>query len=156
MRLLFYNSEPMKKLSLLFILIISIAFFSCDPAEQYAISFKINGTTPWYSSSAPCFYNSGKIYLNAVSTNPSQYILAWVFDTENPGTYPIDHVVNHLSYGDTITGYYAQSSNPASLTVTEFNTTNKKFVGTFYGKLYNAAKTDSILITDGRFNLVYQ
>jgi len=146
----------MKKLSLILLLIISTVTFSCDPAEQYAVSFKINGTTAWYSGSAPCFYSSGKMYLNAISTNQSQYVLAWVFDTENSGTYPIDHIVNHMSYGDTTTGYYAQSSNPATLEVTEFNPTTKKFVGTFYGKLYNYGKTDSILITDGRFNLVYQ
>ncbi len=146
----------MKKLIFPILLLITIAFSSCDPAEQYAISFKINGTTAWYSATAPCFYNSGKIYLNSTSTNQSQYITAWVFEDETPGTYPIDHIDNHFSYGDTVTGYYAQSSSPATLTVTEFNTTSKKFVGTFNGKLYNSGKTDSILITDGRFNLVYQ
>ena len=94
--------------------------------------------------------------VNAISTNQAQFVTAFEFDNETPGTYPIDHINNFFAYGDTSTGYYAQASNPATLTVTEFNTTDKKFVGTFNGMLYNYGKTDSVLITDGKFNLHYQ
>jgi hypothetical protein len=145
-----------KKIALSIFAIVVLVLSGCDPSEQYPISFKINGTTNWYAASAPCFYSNGKINVNATSTNQSQFITAWQFDNETPGTYPIDHITNHFSYGDTVTGYYAQSTNPATLTVTEFNTSNKKFVGTFSGKLFNSGKTDSILITDGKFDLFYQ
>lgn len=146
----------MSKRLMLFIFATGVLILtSCDPADQYSISYKINGNT-WYASSAACYYSGGKMNVNAISTNQSQFVTAFQFDNETPGTYPIDHITNFFSYGDTATGYYAQASNPATLTVTEFNTADKKFVGTFNGKLFNLGKTDSVLITDGKFNLNYQ
>lgn len=152
------NSEPMKK-SILSIFILGIFILSgCDPADQYPISYKINGT-PWYASSAPAFMTvSNKISVNAISTVQNQKKTIFLFSQYNVGTYQLDHINNDFMYvdSDTSNGWYAQSNNPATLVITEYNASTKKVVGTFYGKLYNSAKTDSVLITDGKFNLNYQ
>ena len=132
--------------------------FGCDPASQYSISYKINGTT-WYSASAPAFMTvSNKISINAISKVQNQNKTVFLFSQYNVGTYQLDHINNDFMYvdSDTSNGYYAQSNNPATLIISEYNSSTKKVAGTFYGRLYNAAKTDSVLITDGKFDLYYQ
>jgi hypothetical protein len=145
----------MKKLTALFSGLLMVALFSCDPASQYPISYKINGST-WYSSSAPAYYASNALSVNAISTLQNQSLTVLYFKQCIPGTFSLDHNNNEFWYGDTVTGYYAQTNNPATLIITEFNTTDKRIVGEFYGQLYNAAKNDSIIITDGKFDLHFQ
>ena len=148
----------MKK-STLFLLatIILICSQGCDPASQYPISYKIDGT-PWYAESAPCFLTGlNNISINATPTVQNQQLSIFYFTQYSVGTHQLDGANNFFQYGaDTTTGYYAQASNPATLNITEFNTSTKKIVGTFFGVLYNQGKTDSIVITDGKFDLHYQ
>lgn len=146
----------MKKLFLSIILLAVFGFYSCDPAEQYPISFKIDGTT-WYAASAPAILTgSNNISINSFSTIQNQSPIAFYFTQYAVGAYQLDHVNNYFQYGDTTTGYYAQSNNPATLVITEFNSSTKKISGEFYGNLYNAAQSDSVLVTDGKFHLYYQ
>ncbi len=148
----------MKKIIITLFISFSLLLIGCDPAEQYPISYKINGTT-WYASSAAAFETTGNnISVNAISTLQNQKKTVFFFTQYNVGTYQLDHINNDFMYvdSDTSNGWYAQSHNPATLIITEFNASDKKIVGEFYGQLYNAALTDSILITDGKFHLFYQ
>lgn len=146
----------MKKFNLIvFTLILILA--GCDPADQYPLSFKFNSTT-WYAASAPTLLTGGKIYINATSItqgqNPigmtlSQYAMVDTFD--------IDSANNAFLFGASLgSGYYAKINNPATLIIKEFNPGNQHIVAEFYGWLSNANRTDSVLITDGKFDLTYQ
>jgi hypothetical protein len=149
----------MKKI--IFIIFSACIMFSCDPADQYPISYKIDGTT-WYAASAPAFITVGNNFsVNGVSTVQNQKKTIFFFTQYNtPGTYLLDNVNNVFMYdddGDTANGgYYAQNVNPGTLKITEFDGSAKRIAGEFYGKLYNMGRTDSILITDGKFRLTFQ
>lgn len=145
-----------KSILILFASVILICSQGCDPSDQYPISYKIDGT-PWYAESAPCFLTgSNNISINATSTVQNQKITVFYLTQYSVGTHQLDNVNNFFQYPDTVTGFYAQASNPATIEITEFNTSSKKIVGTFFGVLYNQGKSDSIVITDGKFNLHYQ
>lgn len=146
--------------SLLFAALVLLGSEGCNPADQYPISYKIDGT-PWYSESAPCLLTGlGNISVNATSTVQNQNLTIFYFTQYSVGTHAIDNIDNFFTYdndGDTTNGgFWAQSHNPATLNITEFNTGTKKIVGTFSGVLYNAGASDSIVITDGKFDLHYQ
>lgn len=141
----------------LFILIIAGFLAGCDPADQYPLSFKYNSTT-WYAGSAPTLLTGGKIYINATSItqgqNPigmtlSQYAMVDTFD--------IDSLNNGFLFGASYgTGYSAKLNNPAKLIIKEFNPAEQHIVAEFYGWLSTYNRTDSVLITDGKFDLTYQ
>jgi len=70
----------MKK-STLFLLatIILICSQGCDPASQYPISYKIDGT-PWYAESAPCLLTGlNNISINATPTVQNQQLSIFYF-----------------------------------------------------------------------------
>jgi hypothetical protein len=146
--------------SFLFAAVVLICSQGCDPSSQYPISYKIDGS-PWYAESAPCLLTGlNNISINATPTVQNQKLTIFYFTQYSVGTHSIDNVNNFFTYdndGDTTNGgYWAKSHNPATVSISEFNTGTKKIVGTFSGKLYNIDNTDSILITDGRFDLHYQ
>lgn len=146
----------MKKVQLLFLaLILMIA--GCDPADQYPISFKY-GTNTWYAASAPTLLTGGKIYINATSITQGQNPISFVLNQyAMVDTFDIDSINNAFLFGAaTSTGYYAKANNPASLIIKEFNPGNQHIVAEFYGWLSTANRTDSVLVTDGKFDLNYQ
>ncbi len=148
----------MKK-SIFSILTLAVILLSgCDPADQYPISFKVNGSTTWYASSAPAILSSGKIYINANSITQGQNPVAFTLGQYAAvDTFDIDSANNAFLYGATLgSGYYAKSTNVAKMIVTEFNPADKHIVANFYGWLSNSNRTDSVLITDGKFDLHYQ
>lgn len=151
----------MNRSILVTLIFVAISLVACDPADQYPISYKIDGTT-WYAASAPAFITVGNNFsVNGVSTVQNQKKTIFFFTQYNtPGTYLLNNVTNVFMYdddGDTANGgYYAQNYNPATLIITEFDGATKKIAGEFYGKLYNAGRSDSILITDGKFHLGFQ
>ena len=144
----------MKKLLFVLFSLSLLALSGCNPADQYAISYKINGS-PWYAGSAPTFLANGRIAVNAVSTNQSQYITVFDFSQLSVGTHSLNKIDNGIYYPDT-TGFYFQPSNPGTLVISKFDSNAKNISGTFSGKMYNAAKSDSITITEGKFDLHYQ
>jgi len=147
----------MKK-SILFpiIFICMILITSCDPASQYPLSLKVNGN-PWYGASSPAFMDTAGIHVNALSTNQSQFPIVFRWEQYTVGTYQLDSVNNYMQYGAPSSGgYYATPGNPGTFVVSEYNAGDKHIVGTFNGMLYNLAKTDSILVSEGKFDLHYQ
>lgn len=147
----------MKKLISAVIITSIFGLFSCDPASQYPISFKVNGTA-WYASSAPTLLAGGKIYINANSITQGQNPVAFsISDYAVVDTFDLDSATNAFLFGASLSsGYYAKAYNPAKIIIKQFDLADKHIVAEFYGRLYNANDNDSILITDGKFDLHYQ
>jgi len=132
---------------------------ACDPAEQYPISYKYNGNT-WYAASAGAsITNTNKFYVDALPTVQNQRHTVFVFtDYATPGTYALTDTSNIIMYtndGVLANSHYTHRHNPATLIITSFDSGAKKLTGEFHGYLFNQALTDSLLITDGKFNLKY-
>lgn len=147
----------MKNLKLFLTAAICFLLVNCDPAEQYPVSFKYNGTS-WYAVSSPAIVTGGKLYINANSTNQAQNPISMTLTQYTVlDTFDLDSATNAFLFGQSFaTGYYAKSSNPAKIIIKEYNAGDKHVVADFYGWLFNFNHVDSVLITDGRFDLRYQ
>ena len=147
----------MKKLVSVISIAMVLMIAGCDPASQYPVSFKVNGAT-WYASSAPAAFGGGKILINANSITQGQNPISFsISQYAIIDTFLLDSINNGFLYGATpSSGYYAKMQSPATIIIKEYNPTDKKIVADFYGWIYNMANTDSVLITDGKFDLHYQ
>ncbi|MBE2247646.1 MAG: hypothetical protein IAE67_10345 [Candidatus Competibacteraceae bacterium] len=145
----------MKKLH--FIFIMSVLVWGCDKSEQYAVTARIDGVE-WISKGAvPAILTANGLLINA--SNPTQSPIAISIDDlvyNVIGSHPIDSTNNAFLYGSSITtGYFAKPSNPGALNITEVDASEKRVKGTFELMTYSLAG-DSVHVTDGTFNIVYQ
>lgn len=147
----------MKKLIFTCLSVVVLALSSCDPADQYPISFKVNGS-PWYANAAPTYLVSGKILINATSITQGQNPIAFsLTQYAMVDTFELDSANNAFLFGASLgSGYYAKAHHPATIIIKEFNPSDKHIVAEFYGHIFNSSSNDSVLITDGKFDLHYQ
>jgi hypothetical protein len=157
------------KLFILPALFFSLIFATCeknpipDPNDFY-FQCKINGKTyiPGMGNGLTCElledttlllggnlgYESlgiGIINVTGQSIIPTTYIL-----NDNPrqsGDYDNSPLVNDI--------YKTDATHTGQLTITTLDKTNKIIQGTFYFKAYNAYRSDSVSVTEGKFRLHY-
>ncbi len=136
---------------------ITIGTFSCDPADNYALSARINGQL-WVSEKGVAAYmGSQALVMNALSnTKPS---MALSIKSLSVGTHPLDSINNGFLYtfqGDQQSGHYATTAHPGELVISEHDTAGKYIKGSFRLVAYNYLNGDSIRVEEGRFEINYQ
>lgn len=133
----------------------SLLFWGCSEADLYSVTAKVNNQ-PWKSDGYTLaqLVQEG-ILINAQnSTLPTMSLIIGTY--ANIGTFSIDSTNNAVGYGNMGSGYSSRPFRPGVLTITEFQPNRKHIKGTFNCVLFSSNNLDSIIITDGTFDVTYQ
>jgi hypothetical protein len=129
------------------------AFSSCDTDSQYSVTATIDGQSWQSTGGVNAFRGDTVILINAFSdTDPLVALEFSEFDTE--GTFVLDSLHNAFGYGTGPNAYYTSSSRPGTFTITAFDSGDKNLIGTFSVVAFRGP-TDSIAVTDGKFDVHY-
>lgn len=143
----------MKKIFLL--LFTAVILTSCDPSEIYPVVCKLDNI-PWNAASAPAITGSYGLTFNAQNNDNSSIMSATLLDYAVVGTHTIDTTDNVFALFDNGTSYKVRQDRPGVLKITEYDSGSKKVKGEFSFTLFDLNSSDSIVVTDGKFNLKYQ
>ncbi|MCZ2444146.1 MAG: hypothetical protein LC101_10275 [Flavobacteriales bacterium] len=140
-----------------FLILGALSLLACNASDQYAVTARIDGME-WMSKGAvPAILTVNSLLINA--SNPTQTPIAISINSSMYNviaTHPLDSVQNAFLYGSSLsTGYYAKPSNPGQITILEVDANEKRVKGSFELMAYSASG-DSVHVTDGTFNIVYQ
>jgi hypothetical protein len=156
----FYGAKSKAKSAMRFQTFFFIACYltlisGCSGEDQYAVSAKV-GSVNWYSNSyAQAALGTSRLIINARSKDYPEIALS-ILNYDMPGTFPIDSSSNAFLYGNNLaSGYYMRSSQPGTITITAFDAQARRIQGTFSGTAFSSAG-DSVLVTDGKFDVNYQ
>lgn len=136
---------------------LSILFFlsSCDKAEQYAVTCRIDSQEWLSKGTVMAIVGANGLLINATS-NTMYPIAISIKNYNSLGVYALDSLNNAFLYGSSLSsGYYARLAKPGIIEVTEFNAADKKVKGTFSLTAFKA-NGDSVVVTEGTFNVYYQ
>jgi len=134
---------------------ITIILSSCDKTEQYALTCRIDGQEWLSKGTVMAIVGANGLLINATS-NTLYPIALSIKNYNNPGVYALDSLNNAFLYGSSLSsGYYARFAKPGIVEVTEFNAADKKVKGKFSLTAYKM-NGDSVVITEGTFNVYYQ
>jgi hypothetical protein len=142
------------------ILIVSFLSFivflsSCDKTEQYAVTCRIDGQEWLSKGTVMAIVGANGLLINATS-NTLYPIAISIQHYDSLGVYALDSLNNAFLYGSSLSsGYYARLAKPGIIEVTEFNAADKKVKGTFSLTAFKA-NGDSVVVTEGTFNVYYQ
>ncbi|MCX7744222.1 MAG: DUF6252 family protein [Flavobacteriales bacterium] len=147
--------KNLKLFSILGALSIIIFLNSCDKSEQYAVTCRIDGQEWLSKGTVLAIVGANGLLINATS-NTLYPIAISIKNYDSLGVYALDSLNNAFLYGSSLSsGYYARLAKPGIIEVTEFSAADKRVKGTFS---LTAFKTngDSVVVTDGTFNVFYQ
>ena len=164
---LYFLSNAMKKANLR---LLSVAVFALiaapackkdkDSGDSGKFSATINGTA-WQPSKADAFYENDFITIGGrqVQLNDSLALSLDIPDTAHVNI-PISFDNGKLTYTKSKSGAiyisWGNSSHGATI-LSSWDKTNKKVTGKFSGVVYSIfSASDSIVITNGQFNINYQ
>lgn len=123
---------------------------SCDPNSQYAVTAKVNGQTWQSTGGVSAIKGTYTLLINAYSDNQPAIILSFT-DFETPGVYALDSTNNAASYGS----YVVRPNRPGTFSITSYHASDKHIAGSFSFKGFSSP-TDSMVVTDGAFDLHFQ
>lgn len=127
---------------------------SCNDDDIYSVSLKVDGQS-WVSNGyAAGVQTQSGVLINATNKTLPVFILH-IGQFANPGVYAIDSVNNFMQFGESSGAYKNRATRPGIVVVTEVEPSKKRIVGQFSGPLYNS-NNDSIMITEGKFDINYQ
>jgi len=128
---------------------------SCDKTEQYALTCRIDGQEWLSKGTVMAIVGANGLLINATSNTLFPIALS-IKNYDSLGVYALDSLNNAFLYGSSLSsGYYAKFAKPGIVEVTEFNAADKKVKGTFSLTAYKT-NGDSVMVTDGTFNIFYQ
>ncbi|MFL5746231.1 MAG: hypothetical protein ACJ751_16270 [Niastella sp.] len=157
---------PVPSLLIAFILAISVTSISCgnkdkDPNPTAQFSATINGESflPTYAN-AFHEYEVINIYGIMPKATDSFQLSVSIPDTATVNTTLTakndDVYIRYVNFKGYTTYSSAARTGHATLTLTTIDKTNKRLAGNFSGVLYKqAADVDSLVITNGQFNISY-
>lgn len=157
---------PVPSLLIVFILAISVTSISCgnkdkDPSPTTQFSATINGESflPTYAN-AFHEYDVINMYGIMPKATDSFQLSVSIPDTATVNTTLTtkndDVYIRYINFKGYPTYSSAARAGHGTVTLTSIDKTNKKLTGSFSGVLYkHAADVDSLVVTNGQFNISY-
>jgi|GEM_PF-3894544 len=138
----------------------AVSLLSCEKESPYAISATIDGL-PWESNGGVNAYDFDSIFvINAYNSDDQTMITMQFEQFDTPGTYAIDSITSAFGYG-TYSGqnvnitHFTYADKPGTYTITTYDPGAQNLKGTFAITAFNNLN-DSVVVTDGDFNLYFQ